>query len=80
MPPKKIFSMTPALLGVSEFAAMIGISRVTLWQWLKLYPEQLPRPVALAPGKEKKRSRRYFRRADVEAWLAAPNAMKGGRV
>lgn len=70
MPQKKNFSMAPALLGVSEFAALLGIHRVTLWSWLRQYPDDMPRPVAFSPGREKKRARRYFRRADVEAWLA----------
>lgn len=78
MPPEKNLQ-TPALLGVTEFAALLGVHRITLWQWLKAYPDKMPRPFAFSPGKKENRRRRYFLRSDVEKWLAGNHSMTEGR-
>lgn len=47
-----------------------GVTDMSIWRWLRLPNDPLPPPVAVISG------RRFWRRSDVESWLArhAPRA------
>jgi predicted DNA-binding transcriptional regulator AlpA len=55
---------TGAILGTSEVAALLGFNRVTFFKWRQR--GDFPRGVRLPGG-----TREYWRRADVEAWIAS---------
>ena len=52
----------PQLFRDKELAAMLGISRATVWNWTKA--GKLPAPVKLGPRVT------AWKRADIEKWLA----------
>ena len=54
---------TGAFLGPSAVAAMIGFSRVTLFNWIRA--GHFPKGLQLF----RESQRRYWRRADVQAWI-----------
>jgi len=49
-----------------------GISEMTLWRWLKAPALQFPPPMKI-------RSRNYWRREDIEAWLVRQDRKEGGK-
>lgn len=63
------------LLSSAQLRKLFGsVSLMSIWRWLRLPNDPLPPPAAVV-GR-----RRYWRRADVDSWLArrAP-AERGGR-
>ena len=57
-------------LGWREVVRHLGISRTTLWRWLR--SGQFPPPVRLGPG------RVAFREADLIEWAAAREEVEYG--
>ena len=47
-----------------QVAERYGVSRVTIWRWVKVDPA-FPRPVSLSPGSSR------WKAADIEAWEAS---------
>ena len=48
-------------LSDKKIAERYGVSRKTVWDWLKTYPD-FPRPVKLSPGCTR------WKLAEIEAW------------
>jgi predicted DNA-binding transcriptional regulator AlpA len=57
-----LVSSQPDFLAVGELCAKLGISRMTLWRYMR--DRAFPKPVQFAGPK----SPRHWRLADVEAW------------
>jgi len=53
------------LLAVSEVVSMIGVSRVTLYRWVKDKSCGLPAPIFLSPR------RIAWRESDLRRWIAS---------
>lgn len=76
MLPKGTRNTTPSglrLLSVAEVAALLGISRSTLWRWISA--GHFPSPLQVGPTVHGKRGWPSFM---VESWLQARPAMPGG--
>lgn len=57
------------LIPAASVCAPLGISQMTLWRWLRDPALDFPRPIYI-------RRRRYWREADIQAWIEsrAPKA------
>lgn len=53
-----------ALISAAELRAMLGISEMSLWRWLRDPTVDFPRPFVV-------KNRRYWREAEVNQWLEA---------
>jgi len=56
--PSEITALVPARVVRAELG---GISDMTLWRWLRRPDLNFPQPILIA-------RRRYWRRADIDAW------------
>lgn len=53
------------IISYIDVMSLLGVSRVTLWRWLKGGQANLPQPVRLGPRKL------GFVQAEIDEWIAA---------